>query len=388
MKLPLRLVGSTVFLAVLYFIYRQLPPYSVYNRLTQSENRASLDVEGKHSKKYVWFKQLQGAGFNNQVQEILLFHHLALTANRVYVYQPLVWQRAPRHSPLPLSAFLSGVTNGTVSEAMFATVCPPSETKHLSLNVGNDALWHHAINVLNSSDKCISIDNHIINWSFLASSAMHPIWPSFKQYLSSTFQWSTQILDIAERARPTEPYIALHLRRGDFESHCNGLASSQTGFTTWATLPELMKDSVFPPQLQLNDYTSVMEHCYPSLRRILDAIDSQVRANPHVNTLHVLHDGSWDHPSVYLQYIKLEAAVKNPQRILRAGWRGGPMKIVTHSGTLPLRSGESDWAVAVDVELARRANIFIGNGYSSLSTQIVALRLATSSGRTQDITLL
>jgi hypothetical protein len=50
--------------------------------------------------------------------------------------------------------------------------------------------------------------------------------------------------------------------------------------------------------------------------------------------------------------------------------------------------GESDWAVAVDVELARKANVFIGNGYSSLSSQIVALRLATE-GRTdlKDITL-
>lgn len=64
------------------------------------------------------------------------------------------------------------------------------------------------------------------------------------------------------------------------------------------------------------------------------------------------------------------------------------MKTVTHSGTLPLRRGESDWAVAVDVELAREANIFIGNGYSSLSTQIVALRLAKEGSRTEDITLL
>ncbi|KAF8210210.1 hypothetical protein K438DRAFT_2052484 [Mycena galopus ATCC 62051] len=368
MKLPLRLLAfSSVFLV--------------------SEYRASLDVEDRNSKKYVWFKQLQGAGFNNQVQEVLLYHHLARLTDRVYVYQPLIWQRAPRHSPLPLSAFLAGVTNGTVTEALFASVCPPSETKHLSFDVANDALWDFAINALSSSDRCISIDNHIINWSFLASSAIHAIWPSFKEYLSSTFQWSAQILEIVERARPTEPYMALHLRRGDFEGHCNGLAASQTGFTTWGTLPELQDASIFPPKLELNNHSSVMQHCFPSLRRILDAIDSQARVNPHVNTLHVLHDGSWDHPSVYLQYYKLEAAVKSPKRILKAGWRGGPMKVVTHSGTLPLRSGESDWAVAVDVELARRANIFIGNGYSSLSTQIVALRLAREGSRTQDITL-
>ncbi|KAK7057214.1 hypothetical protein R3P38DRAFT_1166029 [Favolaschia claudopus] len=131
-----------------------------------------------------------------------------------------------------------------------------------------------------------------------------------------------------------------------------------------------------------------MEHCYPSLRRILDAIDAQARANPHVNTLHILHDASWDHPSVYLQYYKLEAAVQDPKRILRAGYKGGPMKTVTHTGSLPLRNGEGDWAVAVDVELARTANIFIGNGYSSLTTQILALRLAREGSRTRDIILL
>jgi len=50
------------------------------------------------------------------------------------------------------------------------------------------------------------------------------------------------------RAVAGEPYMALHLRRGDFEDHCRGLASSHGGFTTWATLP-LLTDSIFPPAL-------------------------------------------------------------------------------------------------------------------------------------------
>ncbi|KAJ7287556.1 hypothetical protein C8J57DRAFT_1049199, partial [Mycena rebaudengoi] len=179
-----------------------------------------------------------------------------------------------------------------------------------------------------------------------------------------------------------------HLVLGDFEDHCRGLASTQTGFTTWATLPQLSSDSILPPKLDSANYTSTMEHCYPSLRRILDAIDFQARRNPNVRALHVLHDGAWDHPTVYLQHFKLEAAVKSAERTTRAGWTGGPMRTVTHSGSLPVWPGESDWAVAVDVELARKANVFIGNGYSSLSSQIVALRLATE-GRTdlKDITL-
>ncbi|KAJ7725844.1 hypothetical protein DFH07DRAFT_896786 [Mycena maculata] len=389
LRLSFRLFGllTLLLLFVLYYVYHQFaPPYTVYDTLTQSELRESLAlVEDRTPQKYVFFKQLQGAGFNNQVQEILLYHHLALLTSRVYVYQPLIWQ--PRRASLPLSAFLPGVTTGSISAAIFDRVCPPSEVKHVSINGENDGLWKHAKDVLEGPERCITVDDWILRWSFLSSSAMHPIWPSFRHYLSSHFKWSAYISDMTVRARPTaiEPYMALHLRRGDFEDHCRGLASTQTGFTTWATLPEL-GGAVFPPSLDPTNSTSVIEHCYPTLQRILDAVDSQARANPHISSLHVLHDGAWDHPTVYLQCYKLEAAVKSPERILRAGWVG-PMKVVTHSGTLPVRRGESDWAVAVDVELAVKAQVFIGNGYSSLSSQIVALRLAKEGARTKDITL-
>lgn len=52
-----------------------------------------------------------------------------------------------------------------------------------------------------------------------------------------------------------------------------------------------------------------------------------------------------------------------------------------------MRNGERDWKVAVDIELARRAEVFIGNGYSSLTSQIVALRLA-DGGKAEDITIM
>ncbi|KAJ6609895.1 hypothetical protein B0H10DRAFT_2063017 [Mycena sp. CBHHK59/15] len=388
LRLPALLLLA--FLLFLYYLYRQLaPPYAIYDAFAQSESRTSFThINDRNADKYVLFRQLQGAGFNNQVQEILLYHHLALLTSRVYVYQPLVWQ--PRRASLPLSAFLSGVTTGSITASVFDQVCPPSEVTHVSINRDNNEIWEQAKALLNRPDRCMVVDDWILRWTFLASPALHQIWPSFRHYLTLHFKWSAPIEDIAARHLAArlpgdEPYMALHLRRGDFEGHCHSLASAQTGFTTWATLPEL--DSGFPPSLDSTNQTSVMEHCYPSLRRILDAIDLQARANPHVRALHVLHDGAWDHPTVYLQHYKLEAAVKSAERTLRAGWTGGPMKTVTHSGSLPIQR-ESDWAVAVDVELARKAYIFIGNGYSSLSSQIIALRLAKEGARTKDITLL
>ncbi|KAJ7132771.1 hypothetical protein C8R43DRAFT_1023258 [Mycena crocata] len=390
LTITLRLFAFLVLVFIFLYAYLQFaPPYAIYDALTQSEVAASLALveDRRNLNKFVLFRQLQGAGFNNQVQEVLMYSYLAFSTGRVYVYQPLVWQ--PRRASLPLSAFLAGVTTGAITAAVWDQVCPPSEVTHVSLYRGNDAMWEHAQSVLRGSDRCLHVDDHIISWTFLASSAIHPIWPSFQHHLSLHFKWSAPVLEIAERARPAErePYMALHLRRGDFEEHCRGLASTQTAFTTWATLPEL-KASVLPPLLDPTNYASTMDHCYPTLRRILDAIDQAAVANPHVRALHVLHDGAWDHPLVYLQYYKLEAAVKSSERTLRAGWTGGPMRAVTHSGTLPLRRGESDWAVAVDVELARKAQIFIGNGYSSLSSQIIALRLANDEKRSGDIILL
>jgi hypothetical protein len=63
------------------------------------------------------------------------------------------------------------------------------------------------------------------------------------------------------------------------------------------------------------------------------------------------------------------------------------MKRITDSSMVPIRRGEYDFAVAVDMELARRAEVFIGNGYSSLSSQVVAMRIADGM-KEDEITLM
>ncbi|KAG6825435.1 hypothetical protein H0H92_003701, partial [Tricholoma furcatifolium] len=359
-----------------------------YNTLTNYEEAQSQRfIWDSRDNKYVMFKQLQGAGFNNQT-------------SRVYVYQPLIWRPRGTDAKVPLSAFLPGVTRNSINAAMFDEACSAEETKHVNIRVSNPSLWEYTKSQLSGNEKCIVVDDWIMNWNYLASTGLHDVWPDFKKYLGNYFQWSDPIQTIAQRAAKDlnlrlsqsigddgEPYIALHFRRGDFEDHCQSLAEQHTGFTTWATLPAL-ESSIYPPALEVSNHTSVVEHCYPSLDRIVEIIDSLVRDKPHLRTLHVLHDGAWDHPLVYAQHYRLEALLTNAARAAKAGWAGGPMKRVTHSGQLPVGWGEADWAVMVDVELARRAELFVGNGYSSLSTQVVALRLGADSGRVEDITLL
>lgn len=237
----------------------------------------------------------------------------------------------------------------------------------------------------------------IVN-SYLASPGIHDIWPSYRMYLGAHFEWSSQVLGIVERtqsdlgmqsnrsSKHDGSYMAVHLRRGDFERHCDWLRHQRTGFTTWATLP-LLSHSTLPPSLDIESPESVYTHCYPSLQRILFAISSQARDKPHMRRIHILHDGAIDHPLVYLQYHKLKAALTDKKWAERNGWKGGPMIQVTQSSDLSVGSGERDWKVCVDMELAVRAQAFVGNGYSSLSSQIIALRLAQEGGSVDDITL-
>ena len=55
-----------------YYTYR--PPFSLYDQLFRSELKESQDAihNTVSDRKYVKFKQLQGAGFNNQVRETLI----------------------------------------------------------------------------------------------------------------------------------------------------------------------------------------------------------------------------------------------------------------------------------------------------------------------------
>ena len=235
--------------------------------------------------------------------------------------------------------------------------------------------------------------------SFLSSPGIHAIWPSFQGYIRNHFKWSDNVLTIVNRTQntldlrpqsapdsgPGAPYIALHLRRGDFEDHCKFLADTHEGFTTWATLP-LLQPAIFPPALDTNNATTVLAHCFPALRRVLAAVSMHARARPHLRALHVLHDGAWDHPGVFLAFYKLAEALTNAPWAEAEGWAGGPMVRVTQSSDVPVKRGERDFSVCVDVELAARAQVFVGNGYSSLSTQVVALRLGRG-GKVDDITL-
>jgi hypothetical protein len=65
----LSVLGVFVLALTGYIYYTLRPPYALYDGLFQSELKDSQDlIRNTDQRKYVKFKQLQGAGFNNQVR--------------------------------------------------------------------------------------------------------------------------------------------------------------------------------------------------------------------------------------------------------------------------------------------------------------------------------
>ena len=152
-------------LAIYYAYLASSPNYPLYTTLTDLELISSRQLIANSSyPRYVLFKQLRGAGFNNQVQEILLFHHLALLTSRIYVYQPFVWRPRGESSFVPLSAFLWGITTGSITSAVFDEACSAVDIKHINLQVEHATQWDHAKEALNTDDPCIVVDDWILNW--------------------------------------------------------------------------------------------------------------------------------------------------------------------------------------------------------------------------------
>ena len=175
---------SCLTLFLVYYYLNTRPPYALYNQLDSQEIHHSEQLVQFEEKKYVMFRQLRGAGFNNQVcsdtvdlvglnhnllqvQDILLYHNLALAASRTYVYQPFVWRPRGEKSYVPLSAFLVGVTKNSISSKVFHKICPESDIVHLSLSTESAVQWQHALEMLAGDERCVMIDDWIFNWTYV-----------------------------------------------------------------------------------------------------------------------------------------------------------------------------------------------------------------------------
>jgi len=176
---------------------------------------------------------------------------------------------------------------------------------------------------------------------------------------------------------PRDPYermLAIHLRRGDYEVHCLGLANWNSTFYSWNLLPFLPDKFIHPSpegyEWGKNTPEAIahyQKHCYPDHDMILDKIQKsreeyiQATKPGEYRVLDVVFLLTNDHTNW---------VVELKEKLRQSGW----YTVVT-TRDLELDQEQKDVGLAVDMDFARKAAVFIGNGWSSFTSNIVHQRL-------------
>lgn len=181
-----------------------------------------------------------------------------------------------------------------------------------------------------------------------------------KLVLGSTTSTATE-----EDAYPVIPgLLALHIRRGDYEEHCRNLPHWGS---TWTGLNQIAGLEPRRPTQTKDDegyFEAFAQTCFPTIAQIVEKITEARVDTPGLNRVFVMTNAerSW--------ILELKDALEEVGR-----WDA-----VVSSRDLELDWEQSYVKQGVDMLIGQRADVFIGNGFSSLTGNVVLLRVAKGLG--------
>ncbi|TRM56921.1 hypothetical protein BD626DRAFT_516843 [Schizophyllum amplum] len=359
------------------------------------------------SGRYLKFScQVNELGWNNALNEVLMNAHLAYASKRAYVFQDYVWkkayypwqqdeylQEAPR---TPLNALVAGPAAGgewdsdddaprSVTDTYFDEICPYDTRRFISTQEikatmrweSGDAIfraWRELL--LNAPERCIEIVSgdreedgypQVFDLFLWGSDRILTLYDEFIRSPVSRLHGTSPVVAAAvarnsplfrARARggPHDPFartLAMHVRRGDFKEACLSLAAwNSTAPDRFTAGPGGGWGWNTPENVQL-----YLDHCLPSfdaiVQKVRDAKKDYVRVGEEKGERRVLD-------VMYILTNDVSPFVDELKRALSAdGWG----TIVT---TQDLRFDQEQWT---------KAAVFIGNGWSSFTSNIVHRRL-------------
>lgn len=411
-----------------------LPQYRDIYEMERTLPQHNLDLEFPEGRtgRYVRFaNQIAMLGWNNVLNEVLLCSHLAWRANRSYVFQDYIWKieyfpwkvygQVPR---TPLNALIAGPTAGgpwsvddpsprAISDVWFHTVCPESEV--ISIDASQmknpvrgktaDLVMDYWVDLLsNHPARCIEVVSgsgddfpQTFDLWTVSTRLVLPIWEEFKKSPVSRLLRSPPLVNRAiasnehlffpEKTQAAtlryDAMMVLHLRRGDFVGACQGLADWNSTFYMWNLLPGLPDPlHVGPPvgegivgKNTPENYLIYKRRCMPSEEELVTKImeskldwesgvgmstrpDFSPRRRERLSTLYI----STNAEKKWIDQFK--------KRMIEEGWT-----TVVSSADLILNSEQTAVSMAVDMDIGRRAAVFIGNGWSSMTSNVVHRRL-------------
>ncbi|KAG2352335.1 hypothetical protein BDR07DRAFT_1615071 [Suillus spraguei] len=396
---------------LLAIICQGIPPN--YEDIRSFEHHLPQHSLSKHQPQYLRFPgHLWGFGFNNVLQEAIMMSYLAYTSNISFVFEDYTWSHLPlpwtiydfalRPARIPFNALISGPTAGgpmpsapnaprAVSAEFYAQVCGgPESQKYVisSLNAPNDAdgivMINWWVNQLASvQEPCIEIDSSahdVFDRYFFGNPRILSVWESLaKSPMLTDFAWSPLVQSAVSRnfallqpesardlydahsRKSLAGLVALHLRRGDYKQHCPNLAkwgADYMGINQHPSLPDRFDRSPYvnDTNARLSYY---LDHCWPSTEQVVEKLRGIRKEYPGLKRVYVLsNEWAWSLDG-------LKSALEED------GWDD-----LVSSIDIVLDSEQKHVAMAVDMAIAEKAEVFIGNGFSSLSSNVVMLRMA------------
>ncbi|KAJ6529733.1 hypothetical protein B0H19DRAFT_1193152 [Mycena capillaripes] len=338
--------------------------------------------------------------------------------------------------PLSSDGESDSLMRRAVSKEWWDIVCPTAEVvvvnvqdtmREFGLDGSSDgeeimAAWTRKL--LKISAPCVSVQGtSVFDYIFIGSSRVISLWPSYGDSPTlKYFAWSPLItaalfrnfdvlsphappksLAPVTQSRPStvesfRPYhaseqpiaglLGIHVRRGDYEGHCVNLANGGADYNAWNLLgtPGITRPAYTSPDFQsstphsyvwpaIPDYLNVPEsqsrrdaafaHCWPSPEAIVARVHA-VRASAATGA---------SSPQQYLRRVYIstngdKAWVSDLAALLQADeWE------VSSSFDMALNAEQQAVSQAVDMSVLASAESFIGDGFSSLSSNVVQIRL-------------
>ncbi|KAF7364705.1 hypothetical protein MVEN_00340300 [Mycena venus] len=382
------------------------------------------DLSTADSRTYLRFPgHLWGHGLNNVLQEAIVMGYLAHLAGRVYVFEDYTWSHLPlpytiydfalRSTRIPLNAFVAGPLAGgplpapaenavqkrAVSAAFYEKACPRSAV-HVVSSVGapteaeGSALvewWVKRLSDVHGA-RCVEVDSSeqpVFDRYLFGSPRLLSLLPGLNASpILGAFAWSPLVHSAVTPPRstrlhgpsPSPPTQKSPTRsaRSTGSSPCTsggattsgtarGSHSGARGYMGVNTHPALPDRFVIPtnttPEATEAHY---LQHCLPSPSQLAARLHA-VRADHQAR-----HPGSAPLSRVYILTNAWGWFVNSVRaELVKDGWTE-----VWGSGDIALDSAQAGVGMAVDMRIGEGAEVFLGNGFSSLTSNIVMLRLA------------
>jgi len=158
------------------------------------------------------------------------------------------------------------------------------------------------------------------------------------------------------RYPPIPGLLALHVRRGDFEGHCPNLQAWKTSFTGLTTQPGTIDKDIELVENRDGSLTQAsadafQKACYPNITQIVERV-RQVRQSEEGKGLRNV-------------FIMTNGSPEWVEQLREALMEDHPWKLIASSLQMRVTWEQKFVASAVDMMIAQRSDVFIGNGVSA-----------------------